>query len=391
VFGGTPGFLDVVRTVLRTADADAIRDELEGASSGPLGEKRESYYEKIVASRLYNALPAHGRDAASRLAVSELPLPVDAVAEIIGVEVDETEAILTSCVAFGMIQKFGEADETPLYHPPGLLRPWLSDPTRLPDATARAVDRQLAAFWRASYDADREAELRVPIDVALAACRLHARRGGDRATFRWATVRLARRLERRTEWIAARDLFNESADDDHDAESLRALASLEIALGEWKAARRHLDKALELPSEDRAGEAATRHQLATIDLNEGKLDDARAGFARALAIVQEVGDRAGEAATFYQLGALAHVLGRSREGALLIAICCLIEQAIGDVELETNLQTLTAFCQHLGFDQAEFDAMMDKARQEYALDRGLSAIAAAFADLPPGGRGPEAS
>ena len=267
-FGGTPGFLDNVRKVLRTADPDALRDDLEGVSPGALSEARESYYQKIITSRLYEALSPDARDVARRLAVSELPLPVDAVAKIVEAGAGALEPSLNACVAFGLLQRFDEAGRPSLYHPPGLLRPWLSDPERLPEKDAREIDRRLSAFWRLSYETDREAELRVPIDVELAACRVHARRGGDIPTFRWATVRLGRLLKRRAEWFAARALLNEIPDDDHDAESLRSLASVEDSLGEWKTARNLLERALKSLADGRAGKAATWHELASIDLKE---------------------------------------------------------------------------------------------------------------------------
>ena len=49
---------------------------------------------------------------------------------------------------------------------------------------------------------------------------------------------------------------------------------------------------------DRAGEAATWHQLATIDLDQGDYDAAREKFLKSLEIRQQIGDRAGEAATW---------------------------------------------------------------------------------------------
>ncbi|MDR3635324.1 MAG: tetratricopeptide repeat protein [Isosphaeraceae bacterium] len=299
-FGGTPGFLDNVRKVLRHADPDALRDDLEGVSPGALSEARESYYQRIITHRLYEALPPNARDVARRLAVSELPLPVDAVAELVETGTGTLEPALNACVDFGLLQRFDDADGPSLYHPPGLLRPWLADPERLPEPDARAIDRRLAAFWRLCLETNRGAELRVPIDVELTACRVHARRGGDRSIFRWATVTLGRRLERRVEWFAARDLLNEIADDDRDAESLRALASVENSLGEWKTARTLLERAQSLAG-DRAGEAIAWHQLATIDLNEGDYPAAREKLSRALEIIQTIGDRAGEAAAWHQL------------------------------------------------------------------------------------------
>ena len=281
-FGGTPGFLDNVRKVLRTADPDALRDDLEGVLPGALSEARESYYQKIITSRLYEALSPDARDAARRLAVSELPLPVDAVAKIVEAGAGALEPSLNACVAFGLLQRFDEAGRPSLYHPPGLLRPWLSDPERLPEQDAREIDRRLAAFWRLSFETDREAELRVPIDVELAACRVHARRGGDIPTFRWATVRLGRLLEQRAEWFAARALLNEIPDDDHDAESLRSLASVEDSLGEWKTARSLLERARKSLADDRAGEAATWHQPRHDRPQRGRLPGG-AGEVRAVA------------------------------------------------------------------------------------------------------------
>ena len=70
---------------------------------------------------------------------------------------------------------------------------------------------------------------------------------------------------------------------------------------------------------DRAGEAATWHNLAQIDLNKGDYQAAREKFEKSMKIRQQIGDRAGEAATFYQLGILAWEQGRSQEGLRLVA------------------------------------------------------------------------
>ena len=392
-FGGTPGFLDNVRTLLRNADPDALREDLEGVLPGALSEARESYYQKIITSRLYEALSPDARDAARRLAVSELPLPVDAVAKIVDAGAGALEPSLNACVAFGLLQRFDEAGRPSLYHPPGLLRPWLSDPERLPEQDARAIDRRLSAFWRLSFETEREAELRVPIDVELAACRVHARRGGDTPTFRWATVRLGWLLERRAEWSAARALLNEIPDDDHDAESLRSLASVEESLGEWKTARSLLERARKLLAGDRAGEAATWHNLATIDVNEGAYPAAREKLARSLEIKQAIGDRAGEAATFFQLGFLADKLGRNHDGARLIAICVLIDKAIGHGDAQSDFRTLAGLCRRLGYDQARIDAVLEEAGREYQRDRGWALIDRALAegDAPDAGGPGEAS
>src|SRR5262249_45170342 len=148
-------------------------------------------------------------------------------------------------------------------------------------------------------------------------------------------------LHRRAERFGARDLLNEIPGDDHDADSLSALAHVEIDLGEWRSARClleraqqtltddrareagtwHLPAAIDLkegdypaggeksgrpretrqPISDRAGQEATWHQLASIDLREGDYPAARQKFVRSLEISQAIRDRPGEAATWHGL------------------------------------------------------------------------------------------
>ncbi len=104
--GGTPGFLENVREVLRTAEPDALIEDLEGDSPGKLSEARESYYQRIIATRLYEALPPEARGAISRLAISELPLPIDAVMRIAEADEALARSSLEAGVAFGLLQRF---------------------------------------------------------------------------------------------------------------------------------------------------------------------------------------------------------------------------------------------------------------------------------------------
>src|SRR5262249_18832871 len=117
--GGTPGFLENVRKVLRKADPGDLIEDLEGDTPGALSEARESYYQRIIATRLYETLPDEARGVVSRLAISELPLPVDGVMRISGLEEPPAIASLEAGVAYGLLQRFDESDQPSLYHPPG--------------------------------------------------------------------------------------------------------------------------------------------------------------------------------------------------------------------------------------------------------------------------------
>jgi tetratricopeptide (TPR) repeat protein len=360
--GGTPGFLENVRRVLRTADPDDLIEDLEGGTPGRLSEARESYYERIIATRLYGAMSAEARNIVSRLAISDLPLPMDGVMRI--AEADETlvGSSLEAGFAFGLLQRFDEPDLPSLYHPPGLLRPWLSDPERLPEADASIVHERLAAFWRSSFEANREVELRVPVEVELWICRAHAKCSEDPATFQWATIWLSRLLERRTEWIAARELLEQIPEPERDTDCLMVLAGVEFLLGEWKAARIHFEDAHQRMPNGSLREALALHQLATIDLNEGDYPAAEEKFANALQIRQGLGDLAGEAASLHQLAAID--LNRSDYEAAQMKLVSVLEiqRALGDRSGEAvTLHELAA----IDLDEGEY--VKARERSEKAL------------------------
>ena len=97
---------------------------------------------------------------------------------------------------------------------------------------------------------------------------------------------------------------------------------------------------------------------------------------------QEIGNRAGEAATFYQLGILAAKLGKPETSLPLIALCFMIDQAIGHGDTEQDGRNLTALSSSLNFKQEQFDAMMQQTAESYAQDRGASLLRQAFPEEP---------
>jgi len=131
---------------------------------------------------------------------------------------------------------------------------------------------------------------------------------------------------------------------------------------------------------DRAGEAATWHSLASIDLDRGEYDEARSKFETALKMRQQIGDRAGEGATFFQLGQLAAEQGRLAEGARLVALCYLIDASIGHGDAESDFRSLSGMASKLGYTQDQFDAMLREVQESYQRDRGWSLIEAAFGE-----------
>ena len=72
--------------------------------------------------------------------------------------------------------------------------------------------------------------------------------------------------------------------------------------------------------------------------------------------------------------------GNGPEGAQLIALSWLIDQAIGHTYATEDFAYLTKVCNRLGYDQAQFDAMLAEAKAAYAADRSWSLIHKVFGD-----------
>jgi hypothetical protein len=252
--GGTPGFLDHVRFILRSADIDTLISELDEGEQGHLGEARDAHIAKVLAARLYESLPQESRSVTARLAVSELPIPLDAVVSIAGNRQKVVQNQLQQGVALGLIQRLEEADLPALFQVPGILRYWLKAPERLPEPDAQAVHRHLAVFWRACFENEREEELRVAAEVVLLTCRSHAALGEFTESLCWATVALAGVLERRFDRRGARAILEQIPDHDRDVACWLELAPLKFMMGELGSAQDDLVRALDLhpPRDDLA-------------------------------------------------------------------------------------------------------------------------------------------
>ena len=192
-------------------------------------------------------------------------------------------------------------------------------------------------------------------------------------------------------YAAARDNFGEAlaivqaiGDRAGEAATLHNLATIDVNEGNYAAARENFGKSLAIKQAigDRAGEAATLHQLATINVNEGNYAAARENFGESLAIVQAIGDRAGEAATFYQIGSVAWELGSPEIGIRLVAICFVIESAIGSGGVKETVESgLAPMAEALGFDEEQLQTVISEAAESHRLDRGAELVRQAFSGI----------
>jgi tetratricopeptide (TPR) repeat protein len=170
------------------------------------------------------------------------------------------------------------------------------------------------------------------------------------------------------------------ADQVNTGRALYGPAMIDLREGSYAAAREKFEQVLTLRQQigDQVGEAATLHELASIDLSEGSYAAARQKFGRSLAIKQQIGDRVGEAATWSQLGMVALRSGHGADGLRLLGLCYLIDREIGHGDTESDLQTVAANAQRLGYTPDQLAEILRETAASYAEDRGASLLRRVF-------------
>lgn len=305
--GGTPGFLEILTQRLATIDPDSLElDDDPFEATKPLAQDRQQYFaEKLVLPRLFGTLCPAAQSLISKLALSELPLPGEALARLS--ETEESKAIeyAEDAAALGLVQIFPASNLTTLYHVPGLIRSWLSSDQHISETTRLRTHAQLAWFWKETL-IQRCTDKRLGTYQVLVACKTHAHLCNDQDQFHWATVELANELERLSYWDEAQRLLMELPEGMHDHNYWHLLGTINLSRGSYGVANENLRNALLIRQQcgDRSGEASTLHQLACIAMYQGYLIDARRMLDQALMIRKEIGDSMGEVTTLHNLATI---------------------------------------------------------------------------------------
>ena len=121
---------------------------------------------------------------------------------------------------------------------------------------------------------------------------------------------------------------------------------------------------------DRAGESATWHQLASIDLRRGDYAAAGEQFRRALESDQAIGNRAGEAATWAQLGIAAFQRSEHHSASRCLAIAFGLASSVGTSDVQVIAKHLSAALAHAEIPEAQFQSFMQETAEQYQRDRG---------------------
>lgn len=211
-----------------------------------------------------------------------------------------------------------------------------------PLAVAAAEERH-SAYFAGLGEVRAVAGACADLDNLVAACRRAATRGAANVAAEalegaWAALKMRGPFRVGVE-LAAVVRAVPGLEAGARATAERVAGNALSASGRVAEARAHYAAALALfrESADRRGEARVLANLGVLDANEGRMEEARAGLGYALAYAREVGDRALECDALNSLGNLENYVGRIEEGSAHYEAALVLARAMGDRRREGGL------------------------------------------------------
>jgi tetratricopeptide (TPR) repeat protein/transcriptional regulator with XRE-family HTH domain len=138
-------------------------------------------------------------------------------------------------------------------------------------------------------------------------------------------------------WRAARRAGDRVA----EAQALTSLGTLDMGQGRFQEAATHFEEALALSgvAGDRAGEVRALGNLGILCIQEGRWPEAISYFERTVALFRQVGDQAGEARSLSGLAMIDYQQGRYEQAAARLQQAMAIHLTAGDVSGEAYALT----------------------------------------------------
>lgn len=205
--GITPRFVKQACAVLAKTDSLTLGTMIDGVPDGLSPEKQQARFRDVFLPHLYGLLRADYRLGLSRVALVEIPLPLDGVARVSGLGERESQKATEDWFDLGLVLQFGGENKIRLYSVHPLQREFFLAADRLPAEQAKATHLAAAAFFQDCFELNREEELRTSVAVELLACLQHATEGGDNTLRHWAAVRLSRQFQGTAEYRAAKGII----------------------------------------------------------------------------------------------------------------------------------------------------------------------------------------
>lgn len=205
--GITPRFVKQACAVLARTDALTLSTMIGSVVDGLSPEQQQARFREVFLPHLYGSLRPDFRIGLSRVALVEIPLPLDGVARVSGLGEREAEKATADWFALGLVLQFGGENKVRLFAVHPLQREFFLANDRLPADQAKAAHLAAAAFFQDCFELNREEELRTSVAVELLACLQHAAACGDNTLRHWAAVRLSRQFQGTAEYSAAKGII----------------------------------------------------------------------------------------------------------------------------------------------------------------------------------------
>jgi hypothetical protein len=190
----TPRFVKQAIAILASTKAAKLEALLEKVPEGLSAEQQQAHFRDLFLSELYDRVSAEFRVGLSRIALVDLPLPIDGVAQVSGLELPSAREAVMEWFTAGLVLEFSGERSLPLISVHPLQREFFIHPKRLPPDQAKAGHSAATTFLHDCFELNREVEMRWSITQALVACLQHAALAGDGQAQHWAAIRLSRRL-----------------------------------------------------------------------------------------------------------------------------------------------------------------------------------------------------
>lgn len=350
--GGHPYTLNLFAEHARRSTVESVLHDLQGV--------RKELLEVTLLDRAAAQLPELGGQLLRSAAVYDEPVPVEALAYIIGDDRDvmpdvgiEVQALLS----WGLMARPPGSDHFIVHT---LVRDWARAQW---DAEERVeLLRRAAGYWlavgRESTSLEPELNARHYLFVA-GEYRQAWEIVGWVWTYllRWGQMELVLRLL--SESVCT--LEGESC-----AVARGNLARVYQALGDYDNARKGHEAVLEefRAAGNRRNEAVCLNELGTLHQAQGEYERAREQYEQALAILQELGDCAGVATSLHNLGALHQLQGEYERATERYEQSLVMAQEVGNrVGMARSLHNLGALHQ----DQGEYERARELYEQSLAI------------------------
>ncbi len=414
LLGGTPRFLGQMREVLKTITTEELEQALktielpDAPESKAFREARNSYCEQIFTARLYDHLSPEAQRALSRAAVYSVPVNMDALAAVTGESHEKLRDFTRQWRSYAMAYTEREQANTELWTIYGLLRGWLLAPERLSAEERRASHQAGGEFLRDLEKENREGELGLSWIDCLLEARSQFIAAGNYEEAREVTDRISgfltyqglyeellrlnlellayenhpfqmiwigRSYSDRGDYSTARKWYQrclQAAGDDASTkgDAFHQLATIDIYVGDYKAAREKFQKSLEIKQQtgNHAGEAVTLHQLASIHMGVGEYEAAREKFQKSLEIHHQIGNRAGESDAWHQLATIDIYAGEYEAAREKLQKSLEIKQQIGNRAGESaTWHNLASIDLNIG----DYEAAREKFQKSLEIDQQI--------------------